>query len=152
MNEDVDSSIEVDRMEYRRLTREMDGFWRDASVASGLSDTSFFILFSICSEEKDFTQSELCKNYCFSKQTINSSVKALEVSGLIEMKAAEGRKKILCLTQKGKDFCEAKVLPVMKAEQDSLSAFTQEERKQFLFLMKKQLEYLKSKEEELWKN
>src|SRR5574344_1938935 len=138
--------------EWNNLYKEQDDFYHNAAKKSGLSDAAYWILYRIGSTENNVSQSELCKEWFFSKQTINSAVVKLIKEGYVELSPVNGcgNRKILVLTEDGKAFCEKYVNPILNAERNSFKALTEEERNMMLYLMKKQLNALKQGMEDIW--
>ncbi|MDO4267854.1 MAG: MarR family winged helix-turn-helix transcriptional regulator [Eubacteriales bacterium] len=142
-----EQTIEGWRAEYNRLYKELDYYYFEAAAKANLSETAFWILYSICDSPEPWTQSELCREWYYSKQTINSAVKRLEQMGFVELKASKGRgnRKILALTETGRRYCDEEIMPLIQAELDAFSAFSQEEGELLLSLMRRQLKHMKER-------
>ncbi len=135
------------RMIFDRLFKEQDYFYYQAAAKANLSEAAFWILFGICDQDKAWTQSDLCREFYYSKQTVNSAVKRLEKMGFIRLEAdkGNGNRKILVLTENGEAYCQAEIVPLIEAEQDAFASFTEEEVEVLLSLMQRQLEALKNR-------
>lgn len=146
------SSMEAQIHEYDRLYKEQGDFYGRAAQWSGLSDAAYWVLYHMCEVKENVTQSDLCKEWYFSKQTINSAVNKLTELGYIILKgtAGKGNRKMISLTETGDKFCGKYVIPVIEAERKSFKVLTEEERETLLRLMKKQLDTLNKTMEELW--
>ena len=143
----VDGKIAEKRMMFDRIFKEQDYFYYQAAAKANLSEAAFWILFGICDSEKSWTQSDLCREFYYSKQTVNSAVKRLEKMGFIQLMAdkGNGNRKILVLTETGKNYCQAEIVPLIEAEQDAFASFTEEEVEILLSLMQRQLDALKKR-------
>ncbi len=143
----VDEKIAEQRMIFNRIFKEQDYFYYQAAAKANLSEAAFWILFGICDSEKSWTQSEICREFYYSKQTVNSAVKRLEKMGFIRLMAdrGNGNRKILVLTETGKAYCQAEIVPLIEAEQDAFVSFTDEEVEILLSLMQRQLDALKNR-------
>lgn len=132
--EKPDKELLEKRAEYNRLFKEQDYFYFQAASRANLSEASFWILYSICDSDTAWTQSDLCREWCYSKQTINSAVKKLEKMNFVElrMESGSGNRKEIVLTDQGRRYCE-------------------EERELLLSLMRRQLEALEERVRGSWK-
>ncbi|MGN1015156.1 MAG: MarR family winged helix-turn-helix transcriptional regulator [Butyricicoccus sp.] len=139
-----DTVLLAQREQFNRLFKEQDNIYRRVAQQLGLSDTAFWILYQMRDSSEPFTQSELCHDWYLSKQTVNSAVSGLVKSGLISLKAAvgNGHRKLLLLTDAGTAFCSKHIDPLIQADIDSFSSFTEQERTLLLTLMQKQLDLL----------
>lgn len=139
--------ISEKRMLFDRLFKEQDYFYYQAAAKANLSEAAFWILFGICDSDRAWTQSQLCREFYYSKQTINSAVKRLEKMGFICLEADKGKgnRKFLVLTEAGRAYCQAEIMPLIQAEIDAFSSFTEAETDVLLSLMQRQLEALKKR-------
>lgn len=149
----TDQELLEKRAEYNRLFKAQDYFYVRAACRANLSEAAFWILYSICESDTVWTQSALCKEWYYSKQTINSAVKKLEKLGFVELKleSGTGNRKVIVLTNQGHQYCEEEILPLIQAELDALAAFSEEERELLLLLMRRQLEALEERVKNSWK-
>lgn len=139
-------SIHVQMAEYNQLLKNMDDLYHNAARKCGLSDSAFWVLYSIKESEGPCTQKELCESWFYSKQTVNSTLKQLEERGILKLELAPGsrKNKQIFLTEKGEQLTEEKILPVMKAEYRALAGFDDEERRAFLNLARKYIDQLRT--------
>ncbi|MDD3429387.1 MAG: MarR family transcriptional regulator [Oscillospiraceae bacterium] len=137
----------VDQQHYllNKLFKAQDRFYYEAAAKAKLSETAFRIMYSLYDSRKSITQSELCKDWYYSKQTINSAVKKLEEMEYVHLNAetGKGNRKRICLTPKGNAYGDENIKPLICAEKAALRCFTNEERELLLSLMQKQLQQLK---------
>lgn len=140
------------RAEYNRLFNAQDYFYVRAASRANLSEAAFWILYSICDSDTAWTQSALCKEWYYSKQTINSAVKKLEKMDFVElkMKSGTGNRKVIVLTESGHRYCERNYA-VDQAELVQLGCLSEEERELLLSLMRRQLEALEERVKGAWK-
>lgn len=112
---------------------------------AGLTNTAFWIIYTIKNEEETYKQKDLCNMWFYSKQTINSALKKLEEQNIIQLIAVpENRKdKKVILTERGKQLASELIEPVIEIEKKSLENI--KERREFLNLFKN---YIKTMEEE----
>lgn len=123
----------------------MDELYHQIAVQCGLSDSAFWILYSICETDKILTQNVLTELLSLSKQTINSAIANLCRDGYIILEQIPSSKnsKSIQLTEKGKNLCNEKIFPVMQTEEKAYEDFTDEEIQTFISLYEKQYKCLK---------
>ena len=77
--------------EFNMLYKEVDELYHRIALEIGLSDSAFFILYSIAEFGDGCLQKDIADNYFISRKTINSSIKNLESKGFIELKKGKRR-------------------------------------------------------------
>ena len=93
-------------------------------------------------------QKDICREAYVSKQTVNSSVRSLERNGFLYLEKS-GRDKHICLTEKGRQFVEQKIRPVVDMENGAFLEIEPEERAEFIRLSQKYVDLFGKKEKEL---
>lgn len=127
------------RLNY--LISETNAAYHEAAMKLGLSDSAMMILYTICNSGGDCCLlSDICKLSGASKQTINSALRKLEAEGVLYLVMINRRKKKVCLTERGKDMVQKKVVPLIEIENSILSSWTQEEQEQYLGQMQRYLD------------
>ena len=106
---------------YNRLYKELEDLYREADRWAGLSDSAFVILYNLLDLGDGCLQRDICSVAFISKQTVNSSIRALEKQGLIRLVPGRGREVHLYLTERGRRLAEEKILPAMEVENQSLA-------------------------------
>lgn len=131
--------------ELNQLLKKMDSIYNKLAKSSGISDTAFWIIYTIKNEKETYKQKDLCNMWCYSKQTINSSLKKLEEQNIIQLISVPGNKKDkkVILTEYGKQIAKELIEPVKEIEKKSLGNI--KERREFLNLFEK---YIETMEEE----
>ena len=105
------------------------------SLKMGMSDSTFIILYTIAELGDGCSQKEICEQVSISKQTINSSIRKLEGSGVIRLeKGTRGRELHILLTEAGKQIIREKIYPIMEAEDRAFTHMPAEDRAEFLRL------------------
>lgn len=113
---------------FNKLYKEMDTVYHNYAKKCGVSDMAFWILYSISENDGEFTQRELCNDWYFAPQTVNSALKDLEKRDIIFLEQApENRKnKRIKLTETGKAFVDEIIAPLIKAECESFETLSEE--------------------------
>ena len=112
------------------------------SAKLGLSDSEFLIMYALVELNLN-RQKDIADYYYISKQTINSAVKKLVKTGIIELKQAKGRDMQIIFTQAGKNFAQEKIIPIVNIEKNALVAMEQKESQELLRLTRKHLNIFK---------
>lgn len=136
--------IQSELMEYNRLQKKLEDFYHNFAKICGLSDSVFWIIYSVIKRQEPYTQTELCSMWSFNKQTINTALKNLEADGIIRFEVLEKNRKNkqIFLTEKGIAFAQKTVIPFMDMEKRAFGSLDEEERKEFLYLTQKHLDLL----------
>ncbi len=138
------SKTEKRLSEFNNIIKENDHIYRDIAKNFGLSEGSFWILYSLRIEKETMSQSEICNLMYQPKQTINSALKNLEADGYIELIHTNNRRsKQVKLTQKGISLAENTADKVIYAEQNAMLDLTESEQENFILLFHKYTEALK---------
>ena len=130
--------------QFNRIYNDYCSIYRNIAKHFGLSETVFWILYTLIDENKPITQSYLCGIIYLPKQTINSALKKMETDGLITLKPAEdNRSKKILLTDVGKQLAEKTVEHLRNTENRALERFSYEEQHIFIDLFGKYNQNLK---------
>ena len=108
------------------------------------------ILYAICSGGKNYYP--LCDIYNLSgvsKQTLNSALRKLESEGIVYLKLFGGKKKLIYLTEKGKDIVSNTVARLIEIENMIFNSWTKDEQNIYLELTQRYLSDFKEKIEYL---
>jgi len=132
-------------MSYSQSYKELDEIYCDYAKDCGLSDTAFWILYSVWESIEAFTQKELCDTWFFSRQTINSSLKKLEQQDIIQLVPMPNNRKNkhIILTQAGKELAKKILVPIQEADYTSFSSLSDAERSELLRLSQKYISALR---------
>lgn len=138
--------------EFDQLQKKLDSIYNRIAKYSGLSDTAFWIIYTIKNEEETYKQKDLCNMWFYSKQTINSSLKKLEEQNIIQLIGVPENKKDkkVVLTEYGKQLAKELIEPVIEIEKKSLENI--QERREFLNLFKKYIEIMEKETKKFIKN
>lgn len=123
--------------EYNGIWKENEDIYRMAAKKLGLSEGTFWILYTLREANREMTQSEVCHAMYEPKQTVNSALKKLERDGIIELlEMKDKRSKRLHLTEKGEGLARETVDKVIVAEQRALADMKEEEVDAFFELFR----------------
>ena len=132
---------------FNHLTGEIEALYHQAALKLGFSDSAMQILYTICNVGDRCLLSDICKLSGTSKQTINSAIRVLEKDGIVYLEAFDGKKKVVCLTEKGKTTVEATIARLIAIENQIFASWTELEREEYLRLTKAYMIAFKEKME-----
>lgn len=127
------------------LISEIDAVYHEASVKLQISDSVLQILYALYLNGNKCLLSDITKMSGISRKTIHSSIKKLEVDGIIRIEPYNERNKCILLTDKGVRIADEKIAPLVKIENEIISSWEPEERETYLKLMNRYYEDLKDK-------
>ncbi|MDO4690164.1 MAG: hypothetical protein Q4A58_02590 [Fusobacterium sp.] len=136
--------IEEQISEINFIFKELDNIYHQMAKQNDLSDCAFWVLYILYDEHKLYSQSSLCEELSYSKQTINSTIFKLKKDGLLTLQVVpktRNRKNII-LTEKGNKIVNQVIGKIKEVEYNAFSRFKEKDRKLYLKLSRVLVEYL----------
>ncbi len=121
----------------------MDALYHQAAKSLGVADSVLYILYTVHVNGASCPLSDLYKVSAISKQTINSAIRKLEADGDIYLKKHDGKSKIVCLTEKGRDYVKKTAEILLAAEGSAFADWSAEELDTYLHLIEKHVASLR---------
>ena len=117
----------------------------------GISDTELWILYTLAEHDGDYLQTDICRTWYYSLQTIHTAIKNMEKKGLLTLVCQPGNKKnkYIHLTEAGSKIMREITEPLTVAEQEAFSTLTEHEQDIFLPLLQKHANALKTAVEKI---
>lgn len=122
---------------FNLLMSKTDAAYHEAALKVGLSDSSFLVLYTICSCGGECLLSDITLGA--SKQTINSALRKLEADGIVCSEVFSGRKKKVYFTEKGERLARDTVLQVIEIENEIFDSWSGEEKEIYIELTQRYL-------------
>lgn len=141
MNDPTLPQTQINKMNL--LSSEIEGIYHTAAFKAGLADSAMAVLYVLRVENNECYISDICKTTGIGKQTVNSALRKMERDGIIQLKAINGRKKTVSLTQKGIALSETTADRLIDAENKAIADWSVEEISEYLRLMRKFRDCLK---------
>ena len=135
--------------EYNRIYKETNRIYHDIALRLKLSDSAFDTLYAICYLGNGCLQKDICSLSATSKQTINSSIRKLELNGYITLKHGKGRQMHIFLTDAGMNLAKERIFPVIEIENKVFDSMPEEESRELLRLSRKYIEMLEENAKEI---
>lgn len=135
-------------MEFYSVSNEIDAFFTQLAIQSGLSVSAHWTLYFIRQSKNGCTQKSICKQWSMSKQTVNSALHILMKRGMITLHPSQEdkRSKQLLLTPEGEAFAKKHLDVIFEAEEKSFMEMSESSRaalvqgsRDYLRLMQKNL-------------
>ena len=100
------TTIRKQMLEISRLSEESDGIYHDIAQSYRLPDSVYWILYILYNYDEPVSQVDLCSQWAYSKQTINSSIASMIKKEWITLEALPGMKnrKRIVLTEAGREL------------------------------------------------
>lgn len=131
------SSKELKRYNY--LAGEIEAAYHEVNSKLKISDSAMIILYAICDQGDSCLLRDICRNFCISKQTVNSALRKLEAEGAVYLEAADAKNKRVCLTEQGKRLSDRTARKMIEIENDIFSSWPEEEVEKYLELTERYL-------------
>lgn len=142
----MDSHAKAKLTQYNKSFKSIDETYRNAAKRFGMSECTFWILYTLRVEKPPVTQSEICALQYQPKQTVNSALKKLESEGFLTLSVgADRRNKYVSLTEKGLALAEKTVDIFAESEANALLMMSEDEQDTLCRLLKKYNSLLNSK-------
>lgn len=125
------------------LANTMDALYHQAAKSLGVADSVLYILYTLHSNGESCPLTDLYRVSAISKQTINSAIRKLEAEEVIYLKKYDGKSKIVCLTDKGRDYVRETAEKLLAAEGTAFAGWSAEELDSYLHLIEKHVASLR---------
>lgn len=148
----MDEKLRNQMQTLDRLYKESDRICNDYAAHFGMNNTAFWVLYTLSHVDEPVTQNDLCEEWFFPAQTINSAVSGLVKKELVRLEPIPGtrNRKSIVLTEAGRELCGRTISIVDEIERAAMLGFTEEERALYLSLFRRHLENLKKAKAELF--
>ena len=134
------------------LIAQTDEVYHIIALHLGLSDSEMMVLYVLTDTGGECPLPGLLQQTGLSKQTINSALRKLETDGHILLRMADGKRKIVCLTESGKIYAARTAGRLLAAENEIYGAWPKEDLEAYLRLTEKYLKELREKAKQLGKD
>ena len=120
------------------LYNEIDKLYHTFAHGCGISDCAYWMLYALEHAGGELPVGTLTTTWSYSKQTVNSALKTLEARGLVTLDYMEGsrKNKVAALTDAGRVFSEARIVPAIDAEHRAFATLAPEERRELVRLVR----------------
>ncbi len=129
-----------------QICEKIDDIYYQYAASFGITDTELYILYALNEYDGEYLQSDICRDWSCSLQTIHSTIKNMEKKKMIELicKSENKKNKYIHLTASGKQLIDSIMLPLIRAEEKAFLSLTAKEQNIFLPLLQKYANALKA--------
>lgn len=129
----------VSLVDFDWMLNGLDRIYSEFARTCGLSDCAYWVLVDTSTAGGSIAVSRLTSEWFYSKQTINSAIKALTARGFATLEFAEGsrKNKVVSLTEEGRRFAKRYAMPAQGAEQRAFDALEPCEQREIMRLIGK---------------
>lgn len=147
------NSVKEQNIALNRIWKLQEEVYQSYASYSGLSQVSFWILYSLCETDRVYTQHSIAELWCFPRQSVNSAIANLIKKEIVCLEQLSGARnsKAIRLTNKGLNLCQCIIMPLIQAELKTLLKLTEYERNLFVQICKKQVKEFKDEVKLLYK-
>ena len=147
MEQNLNQKLEALNQIYEMVDDVYDSY----ASSCRITDTELWILYALSEHNGDYLQTDICRRWNYSLQTVHTAIKNMEKKGLITLVCQQGNRKnkYIHLTEEGKKVVTEIVEPLTKAEKEALGTLSQEKQDMLLPLLQKHANALKAAVEKL---
>lgn len=132
------NELKLKQVQINKIFKEIGELYHEYAKEKKVSDSMLEILYTLRLEKEPMSQADICDRVFLPRQTINTTIKKLEIENYIYLKYIESKKKkIIFLTPKGEAFSQQVADDLIEKEVNALQCFTKDERETFIALYKK---------------
>lgn len=112
-----------------RQIKELVAIYRDTVRGWDVSESEFWIWYTLLTMEGNFSQQDICSMWSLPKQTVNTIVSQMKRKkyARLELCLRARNRKIIFLTEEGRRYGEKIIAPITGAEERSLARIPVEE-------------------------
>ncbi len=121
--------------ELNRLFTANASIQHQLAQSAGMPDATFQLLYALADLDGICCQSDLCIVTTLPKQTVHSAVRQLQEEGCLTLEQGVGRRRMVNLTEKGRQLVEERIVPAVQAEEAALSALSRAEQRLLISLL-----------------
>lgn len=133
-----------------RQAKELVGIYRDAVKLLGISNSEFWIWYTLIATKGDCTQQDICGTWSLPKQTVNTIITKLRLKKYVYLEAVPGTRnhKVIRLTDAGRTYGEGLILPITQAEKKAFDKISPDELDMVTKILEKYIEIVQSELDE----
>ena len=125
MNQNYKEQVEL----INKQIKEMVSIYRDAVRHLNISESEFWIWYTLVAMDGSYTQQDICSVWSLPKQTVNTIITHMKLKKYAYLEAIPGTRnhKVIRLTDEGRKYGEKVVLPISKAEERAFEKISPDE-------------------------
>lgn len=112
-----------------RQIKELFGVYRDAVKDLDVSETEFWIWYTLLGVDGEHTQQDICIKWSLPKQTVNTIMTRMRLKKYVYLEVIPGtrNRKVIRLTEAGRAYGEKMIHPITQAQEKAFAKISPEE-------------------------
>ncbi len=139
------ADLKKQRKRFIEVHNEYEGLYHGYAQKAGMSEIPFRILCAVSDSDGPLSQVDVCRLWNFPKQSVNTAIARLVRENYVRLeqdRKAAGNRKIIELTEKGREYCRLWIDPLIEADTKAFGMLTEEEQNLYIDLLKRQRDSL----------
>lgn len=118
----MDKTIKEQIDTINQRIKELNSLYHIAAVKSDITDGEISVWSALLESDGEYSQQDISDKLFLPKQTVNSIISNLVKKGFVYLEHVSGtrNRKVICLTEEGKEFGESQVRWIFQAEEKAL--------------------------------
>ena len=109
--------------------KELSGVYRNILSRFGISENEFWIWYTLLIMDGEYSQQDISNEWLLPTQTVNTIIMKMVKKGYVELEVIPRtrNKKIIHITEKGRQYSEKIIMPIAEAELKALEKIQMKE-------------------------
>lgn len=141
----MDKTIKDQIDTINQRLKELNSLYHTAAIKSDITDGEISIWSVLLESDRKYSQQDISDLLFLPKQTVNSIISNLVKKGFVYLEHVSGtrNRKVICLTETGRDYGESKVRWIFQAEERALEQTDPEQVQVCIEMIEKYISHLK---------
>lgn len=146
----MDKSIKDQIDAINQRLKELNSLYHIAAIKSDITDGEISIWSVLLESDRKYSQQDISDLLFLPKQTVNSIISNFVKKGFVYLEHVSGtrNRKVICLTEAGRDYGESKVRWIFQAEERALEQTDPEQVQACIEMIEKYISHLKKEFDE----
>lgn len=146
----MDKTIKDQIDAINQRLKELNSLYHIAAIKSDITDGEISIWSVLLESDRKYSQQDISDLLFLPKQTVNSIISNFVKKGFVYLEHVSGtrNRKVICLTEAGRDYGESKVRWIFQAEERALEQTDPEQVQACIEMIEKYISHLKKEFDE----
>lgn len=146
----MDKTIKDQIDAINQRLKELNSLYHIAAIKSDITDGEISIWSVLLESDRKYSQQDISDFLFLPKQTVNSIISNFVKKGFVYLEHVSGtrNRKVICLTEAGRDYGESKVRWIFQAEERALEQTDPEQVQACIEMIEKYISHLKKEFDE----
>ncbi|WP_404987873.1 MarR family winged helix-turn-helix transcriptional regulator [Clostridium culturomicium] len=140
MEQKYNPMIEV----INKKAKSLSALYHGLASKAGISQSEFWVWYALLYMGGEYTQQSICDLWSFPRQTVNSVISNMAKKGYVYLEPIPGtrNRKLIKLTEAGKEFGESIIERIYVAEQNAIERLSIQEQQECIRILDKYINFL----------